>query len=119
MRAAVATAAAEAAEEEGSRAATSHGYNGKHAWQQKEAAAHALYSRRLQVLPLSARVIRQHTSAYVVIRQHTAAHALYSRRLQVLPVSARGPDSSFVTVLQARVLYISRQQTSLYVSAYY
>jgi len=55
MRAAVATAAAEAAEEVGSRADTSHGYNGKHAWQQKEAAAHALYSRRLQVLPVSAR----------------------------------------------------------------
>jgi hypothetical protein len=74
MRAAVATAAAEAAEEEGSRAATSHGYNGKQAWQQKEAAAHALYSRRLQVLPVSARVIRQHTSAYVCIRRHTSAY---------------------------------------------
>jgi hypothetical protein len=52
MRAAVATTAAEKAEEEGSRADTSHGYNGKHAWQHKEAAAHALYSCRLQVLPV-------------------------------------------------------------------
>jgi hypothetical protein len=110
MRAAVATAAAEAAEEEGFRAATSHGDNGKHAWQQKEAAAHALYSRRLQVLPLSARVIRQHTSAYVVIRQHTSAYGCACSLLPplagVASVSARGPDSSFVTVLQAHVLYI-------------